>query len=102
LPTAKQSRLGLANYILDMNHIVRCYSADEQHNVIARGQANAPQNHEKSSRDQDREAQKISEVGHHTHVRKENGAPQMPARRLPHSLADWLASRTKEIGLPHR
>jgi len=93
-----------------MNHIVRCYSADEQYYIIGCGQGNAPANHEKSSRDQDREAQKISEVGHHTHVRNrddappgENGTPgTRPARRLPHSLADWFASRTKEIGLQDR
>ena len=85
-----------------MNHIVRCYSADEQYYIIGCGQGNAPANHEKSSRDQDREAQKISEVGHHTHVRKENGAAQMPPRRIPRSLADYLATRTKKIGLPNR
>jgi hypothetical protein len=95
-----QSKLGLANYILQLN---------SRYGRIKRGgQEHAPENHEKGARDKNREAQKSSEVGH-TNDRKEGSAAEAyqmygvtPSARLPLSLADWLATRTKEIGLPDR
>jgi hypothetical protein len=115
LPTEKQSKSGLANYMLDMNRIVRCSSADvklkdldkflerfRNGRTISSRQKHSKANHEKGESDQDRQAKKISKVAHPHNARKENGASQMPARRFPDSLADFLTSRTKEIGLSHR
>jgi hypothetical protein len=107
----RQLKFGLANYILRYN------AADGR--VIKGGQEHFTTHNEKSARDKDREAEKREtgfqvgfQVGHRTHVRKEmrkegraatgfraTGRSSTCRPIIPGSLADWLATRTKEIGL---
>jgi len=80
---------------------------DENHSFIGR-QGHFAQDYEKSARDQNREIEKISQVGDPTN--SESGHPgagtadRREARQgvLPHSLMEWLAQKTREIGISNR
>jgi hypothetical protein len=70
--------------------------------IIACRQTDIKKDNEKSSRDQNFEAEKrekISQVGESHTRRKQEEAPSRNSARLPHSLADWLTTRTEEIGI---
>jgi hypothetical protein len=95
----KQSKLGLANYILQLN--------SSYGRIKRSGQEHAPENHEKSSRHKNREAKKSSQIGDHTLTERGEGASSgneksrpPSTRRIPKSLADWFTSGSKKIGLP--
>jgi hypothetical protein len=107
-----QSRLGLANYIHQLNSTEKMCNKGFKHGwVIKSGQKYFTPNNEKGSRDQNFEAEereKSSQVG--PHERSENGSAsetktntpysaRCQPSSLPENLAAWLRQTSREIGL---